>query len=196
MDRNPTPCILNPAFALALALAAGCIVSAPPQPKSWVVSAQRKATGELNVSKTARLGAISVAAPYDKPALAVKRADGSVAFDSYNVFATAPSALLRAPLTTLLEDGGRFGRILHTSSMARTGTTVEAVVNDISLDCSEEGRRVAKVSISLAVLENREVKEFLDGEGTADAESGDYSAAFSEALAKAVAAALAAGGGN
>ena len=175
------------------ALAGGCLVSAPPQPKSWVVSAERKPAAEMNVAKTSRLGSLSVAAPYDKPALAVRRADGSIAFDSYNVFATAPSALLRAPLATLLEDGGRFGRILPATTMARTGATIEAVVNDISLDCREEGRRVAHVSISLAVIENREVKDFLDGEGTADAAAGDYSAAFSEAFAKAVAAALAGG---
>ena len=76
------------------------------------------------------------------------------------------------------------------SSTARTGTTVETVVNDLSLDCREEGRRIARVSLSLAVVENREVKEFLDGEGTADVADGDYSAAFSEAFANAVSTAL------
>lgn len=177
---------------LCLASLSGCIVSAPPQPKSWIVTAQRKPSAEMDVSKASRLGSLCVAAPYDKPALAVKRADGSIAFDSYNVFATSPSALLRAPLIALLEDGGRFGRMLPSATTARTGTTVEAVVNDLSLDCTEEGRQTARVAISLAVIENREVKEFLDGEGTADASSGDYSAAFSEAFAKAVASALAA----
>ena len=171
-------------------LVGGCLVSAPPQPKSWMVTAQRKSAAEMDVSKASRLGSLSVAAPYDRPALAVKRADGSIAFDSYNVFATSPSSLLRAPLATLLEDGGRFGRILPAASMARTGTTIEAVVNDLSLDCREEGKRTAHVSISLAVIENREVKDFLDGEGAADAEAGDYSAAFSEAFSKAVADAL------
>ena len=177
----------------AAMLAGGCLISsAPPQPKSWIVSAQRKPASELNVTKTARLGPLSVAAPYDKPALAVRRADGSIAFAAYNVFATPPSALLRAPLAVLLEDGGRFGRIVQAASTARTGVTVETVVNDIYLDCREEGRRIAHVSISLAVIENREVKDFLDGEGAADAESGDYSAAFSEAFAKAVSSALSA----
>lgn len=176
--------------AAMCALSCGCLTSAPPQPKSWIVSAQRKPASEINVSKAARLGSLSVSAPYDKPALAVRRTDGSVAFDAYNVFATSPSALLRAPLATLLEDGGMFGRILPASSMARTGTIIEAVVNDIYLDCREEGRRAAHVSLTLAVIEGREVKDFLDGEGVADAESGDYSAAFSEAFAKAVSAAL------
>ena len=184
---NFTFCILNFAFALA----AGCLVSAPPQPKSWVVTAPRKTTADLNVAKVARLGSLSVAAPYDKPALAVKRKDGSIAFDAYNVFATTPSSLLRAPLATLLEGGGRFGRILPSSSTARTGTTVEAVVNDLSLDCREEGRRIARVSLSLAVVENREVKDFLDGEGEADVADGDYSAAFSAAFEKAVSTAMA-----
>ena len=169
---------------------AGCFTSAPPQPKSWIVSAPHKPIGEVIVSKASRLGSLSVAAPYDKPALAVKRADGSIAFDAYNVFATSPSALLRAPLSALLEGDGRFGHILSAVSAARAESTLEAVVTDLSLDCREEGRRFAHVALSLAVIENREVKMFLDGEGSADAASGNYSDAFSDAFAQAVAAAL------
>ena len=175
----------------SFALVSGCLVSAPPQPKSWVVSAPRKPSLEVNVTKVARLGSLSVAAPYDKPAMAVRRKDGSLAFDAYNVFATSPSSLLRSPLAALLSENGRFGRILPSSSTARTGTTVETVVNDLSLDCREEGRRIARVSLSLAVVENREVKEFLDGEGMADVADGDYSAAFSAAFEKAVSTAMA-----
>lgn len=169
----------------------GCLTSAPPQPKSWIVSAPHKSPAEITVARTSRLGTLSVAAPYDKPALAVKRADGSIAFDSYNVFATSPSALLRAPLSALLEDDGRFGRILSAVSSARFDSTLEAVVTDLSLDCREEGKRTAHVALSIAVIENREIKMFLDGEGSADAAAGNYSAAFSEAFAQAVAAALA-----
>ena len=164
----------------------GCLTSAPPPPKSWIVSASRKSNSELMIDKVARLGAITVAAPYDKSALAVKRADGSLAFDAYNVFASSPSALLRAPLAALLEDDGRFGRVLSSVSTARSSSTLEAVVTDLSLDCTVENRRTAKVSISIAVIENREIKMFLDGSGSADAASGDYSAAFSEAFSQAV----------
>ena len=180
-------CVIAAAFSLA---AGGCLTSAPPQPKSWVVSAERKSTAELDVSKTARLGALSVAAPYDKSALVVKRSDGSIAFDAYNVFATSPSMLLRMPLLTLLESDGRFGHMLTATSAARSNTTLEAVVTDLSLDCREEGKRVANVSISLVVIENREVKMFLDGIGFDDATSGNYSVAFSDAFSKAVANAL------
>lgn len=182
--------------AALAAITGGCILSTPPQPKSWVVTASRNPAAEVSVGKASRLGLLSVAAPYDKPALAVRRSDGSLAFDSYNVFATSPSALLRAPLMALLENNGRFGRVLPASSSARVDSTLEAVVNDIALDCREEGVRVARVSISIVVMENREVKMFLDGEGTADAASGDYSAAFSEAFANAVTSALSSLPGN
>ena len=171
-------------------LLSGCLTSAPPPPKSWVVSASRNTSSELMVDKVARLGSISVVAPYDKPALAVRRKDGSIAFDAFNVFASSPSALLRAPLAVLLEEDGRFGRVLASVSAARVNSTIETVVTDLSLDCREEGKRVAGVSVSLAVIENREIKMFLDGTGSADAASGDYSAAFSEAFAEAVAEAL------
>ena len=132
--HNFTFYILHFTFALDLALASGCLVSAPPQPKSWVVSAPRKPSLEVNVTKVARLGSLSVAAPYDKPAMAVRRKDGSLAFDAYNVFATSPSALLRSPLAALLSESGRFGRILPSSSSARSGTTGKAVGKGLSLD--------------------------------------------------------------
>ena len=177
-------CIL--AGIISVLAFSGCLTSAPPPPKSWIVSASRKSNSELMIDKVARLGSITVAAPYDKSALAVKRADGSLAFDAYNVFASSPSALLRAPLAALLEDDGRFGRVLSSVSTARSTSTLEAVVTDLSLDCTVENRRTAKVSISIAVIENREVKIFLDGSGSADAASGDYSAAFSEAFSQAV----------
>ena len=183
-------CAARAAAACLMACLAGCFVSAPPQPKSWMVTAPRRISGDVTVTKAARLGSLSVSAPFDKPALAVKRADGSIAFDAYNVFATAPSALLRAPLTAILEDDGRFGRVLPSVTSARTDAMLEAVVTDLSLDCSAEGSRLARVAISIAVIENREVKMFLDGTGEADASSGDYSAAFSDAFTKAVEAAL------
>ena len=177
-------CILT--GIISVLVFSGCLTSAPPPPKSWIVSASRKSNSELMIDKVARLGSITVAAPYDKSALAVKRADGSLAFDAYNVFASSPSALLRAPLAALLEDDGRFGRVLSSVSTARSSSTLEAVVTDLSLDCTAENRRTAKVSISIAVIENREIKMFLDGSGSADAASGDYSAAFSEAFSQAV----------
>ena len=176
--------------SLPLPVLCGCLTSSPPPPKSWVVTASRKANSELMVDKVARLGNLTVVAPYDRPALVVKRKDGSVAFDAYNVFAASPSALLRAPLAALLEDDGRFGRVLSSVSTVRAGSVLEVVVRDMSLDCKEDGKRIAKVSISIAVIENRGIKAFLDGSGSADAASGDYSAAFSEAFAQAVSEAL------
>lgn len=178
------------AAALSVLLFSGCLTSAPPPPKSWMVTASRNSNSELAVDRVARLGSITVAAPYDRPALAVKRTDGSIAFDAYNVFASSPSALLRAPLAALLEDYGRFGRVLPSASTARSHSTLEVVVTDLSLDCREKDRRIARVSISIAVIENREIRKFLDGSGSADAASGDYSAAFSEAFANAVSDAL------
>ncbi len=178
------------AIAVAM-LASGCLTSAPPQPKSWVVSASRKQVAEIDVGKAVKLGAITVAAPYDKPALAVMRADGSVAFDAYNAFASSPAALLRAPLATLLGCSGCFGLVIPSASSARVGTTIEAAVNDISLDCREPGKRIARISLTLSVVENRSLVEILHGEGAADAASGDYSAAFSEAFGKAVSSAVA-----
>lgn len=177
--------------AAAVAMCAGCLFrDNAPQRRSWMVSLPYDIETGTGGGETVRMGALTVVSPYDRPALAVKRADGSVAFDAYNVFAASPSSLLRLPLASAIEASGKFGKVLPSSTSARTGKTIEAVVTDISLDCRKEGERVARVALSLAVLEKREVKGFFAGEGSADASSGDYSAAFSEAFSKAVSSAL------
>lgn len=190
MADAKTECLGAVCALLSAAISCGCLTSAPPQPKSWVVSVPRRQMAEMDASKTARLGTVVVSAPYDRAALAVRRADGSIAFDAFNVFASSPSSMLKLPLASVLADAGRFGRVLPSTSAVRTGVTIEAVVNDLSLDCRDEGRRVARVSLTLVVLENRAVVELLDGSGEADAASGDYSAAFSTAFRKAAEVAL------
>ncbi len=178
--------------ALAAAiLLGGCIASAPPQPRSWVVSAPRRQVAEVDVGRSAKVGAVTVSAPYDRAAMVVMRPDGSVAFDPCNAFAGSPAALLRSPLASLLGDAGAFGLVLPSAGSARVDATIEANVSNLSLDCREGGRRVARAALSLSVVENRSLVEILYGEGEADASAGDYSAAFSEAFAKAVSAALA-----
>ena len=183
--------------AAAFALCAGCLSSSTPAPKTWMVSPAQElaaAAPRPGAFSVTRQGQIAVNAPFDTTSFVVRRADGSVARDPYNVFAAQPSALLRNAVRSRLEADGRFGRVVPQSSSASADVQVEALVSDLSIDCSDLSRRTARAAVSLDVLRTgrngRGVILSGDGAGTADAASGDYSAAFSQAFDAAMAAAL------
>ena len=177
------------ATVAALLLCAGCFTSSTPVPKAWVVSPAdvkppvAPSPGAFSVT---REGTLTVLPPFDSTSFIVRRADGSVARDSYNVFTAPPSALLRAAVRTRLEADGRFGRVVPQSSVASADAQVEVTVRDLSLDCSEAERRTARASVSIDVLRMgrgaRTVVLSGDGSGTSNAAKGDYSAAFSQAF--------------
>ena len=173
--------------AAALLLCAGCLSSSTPAPKTWIV-APANVTPPTNPTPGAfsvtRQGALTVTAPFDSTAFVVRRADGSVARDPYNVFASPPSTLLRAAVRARLEADGRFGRVVPQSSSASADVQVEVLVRDLSLDCTDAERRESRAAVSVDVLRTgRGVRTvILSGDGTGDAEKGDYSAAFSQAF--------------
>ena len=180
-----------------LFLCAGCLSSAPQPATAWSLE-----SGPVRALPTAepkaifpatRLGGVSVMAPYDQPAFAVKRADGSVAFDAGNRFAAAPAALLRGPLMAGLSGDGRFGHVVPSTSIVSADAVVEVMVPELALDCTTEGVRKARAAVRVDVVKNGRSRDVaLSGSGTAeaDASSGDYGAAFSAAVNSAVANAL------
>ena len=189
--------IMRVAGAAALLFCVGCLSSSTPVPKTWMVaptSDQPPAVPQPGAFSTTRQGAVTVNAPFDSTSFIVRRADGSVARDPYNVFASPPSSLLRASVRARLEADGRFGRVVPQSSSASADVQAEVLVRDLSLDCSNPDRRAARAAVSLDVLRMgrgaRTVVLSGDGAGAADAANGDYSAAFSQAFDAALANAL------
>ena len=177
------------ASSAALLLCAGCLSSSVEPPKTWTVTptdARPPAVAPAGAFSVTRQGAITVTAPFDSASFVVRRADGSVARDAYNAFASPPSALLRAAVRACLEADGRFGRIVPQSSSATADVQVEVLVRDLSLDCSQAERRTTRASVSIDVLRaGRGARTVIlsgDGAGTGDAAKGDYSAAFSQAF--------------
>ena len=185
------------AIMTALLACAGCFSSSVEPPKAWTVfpvagnSPAAPAPGAFSVT---RQGPVTVTAPFDSTSFVVRRADGSVARDPYNVFAAPPSALLRAAVRARLESDGRFGRVVPQSSSASADVQVEVLVRDLSLDCTDANRRMSRAAVSIDVLRaDRGARTVIlsgDGDGTDDAKNGDYSAAFSKAFDAALANAL------
>ena len=171
----------------ALLVCAGCLSSSVEPPKTWTVSpTDAKPSAAPGAFSVTRQGAVTVTAPFDSTSFIVRRADGSVARDPYNVFASPPSALLRAAVRARLEADGRFGRVVPQSSSASADVQVEVLVRDLSLDCRDAERRTSRAAVSIDVLRTgrgaRTVILCGDGDGTGDAKDGDYSKSFSQAF--------------
>ena len=185
---------------IVLVLCAGCFSAAKPNAKSWTVEPLPVESHGRDMEKhqaafgMTRVGTVVVNAPFDRTTFVVRRTDGSVAFDAYNEFAAAPSALLRAPVQKMLASDGRFGHVVSPSSVASADASVEIMVTDLSLDCREDGKRKARAAVSVDVVKTgrgpRSVALSADGASEADASSGDFSAAFSKAFNEALAEAL------
>lgn len=169
--------------------AGGCFSTGVKTPKNWVVE-WRRATmpvgGEKQKYGTARLSSVVVRAPYDTTRLAVLRADGTVAFDPYNIFAASPAIVMRGAAEDVLRASGVFGRVVPAASQASADVVVEVVVTTLALDCREEGKREALVTLNATLLDGRKIISSVSCEGRAATTSGDFSAAFSLAFAQAL----------
>lgn len=188
--------------ALFLLLLAGCLSSDAPDVKTWTVEAPapdadavRPMEGDAQLFSATRLGSIVVDAPFDRTQFVVRKPDGSVAIDHYNVFASSPSSLLRAPARGRLEANGRLGRVVGQGSVVSSDAQVEVVVKDLSIDCRTEGRRDARAAVNVDVVNTGRGPRALAfsgrGDASVDAQDGNYSQAFSQAFRQAFDAAMA-----
>ena len=173
-------------------LCAGCISSAPEEPRNWLIGPARVAESAAAEPKweSARISRIDVCAPYDDRRLAVLRRDGSIAFDPFNAFAAAPSALLKEAAFETLSRSGHAKASVGARSAAAASRSIEITVTRLALDCRAEGRRDATVSLSAALVSGRDLVSFARAEASAPTDGGDFTAAYSEAFCRALSDAL------
>lgn len=99
----------------------------------------------------ARVSQVLVRTPYQSDSLAVLRADGSIAFDPYNRYASAPSPLLRGVVFDAMTASGLFKSVLPTASIAAAELEVEVQVLRLALDCRSEGAASRKAVADILV---------------------------------------------
>lgn len=177
---------------LELVCLAGCLGGRAPEPRRWTIQAPEASEGVAvkqpiwDVVKVARL---EVAAPYDGLRLAVRRGDGSLAFDARNVFAASPAALLRIPTRDVLLASGKCRAVALANSPVKATQTLEVIVNTLALDCRTENECRAEASLSVTLIEGRELVRAVNG-SAAVAVNKDFTDAFSRAYAEALGKAL------
>ena len=167
---------------------AGCLSSKPVPVAHWPISyvgpTASERPGRLGIG---RVSQVVVRAPYNAEGIAVLRANGTVEHDSYNEFAAIPSTLLKGVLLDAMAASGKFKTVVSASSAVKSDAMVEMMVPELALDCREKDVRQAVVK---SVLQGGEIVGLEKGEGRADANDGNYGAAFSKAFSEALVVAL------
>lgn len=139
--------------------------------------------------ESVRLSQVAVRAPYDVKNLAVLRADGSLAYDPLNEFASSPVALAKSVALDVLQRTGVFRIAVGSASTAHVTHSVEFNVRRLALDC-REGAPVAVAEASVLLLQKGEIVAYGHGEGRVPVAERNFNAAFSRALTAALTASL------
>lgn len=176
---------------LLIPLFAGCLSPAPKAPTNWTIEFGRTDARAhfAPFGKSVRVSSVDVRPPYAGQRLAVLRPDGTIAFDSFNVFASSPGLLLRGAAIDEVEASGMFEIVLPAGSAAKAQYEMEIVVTQLALDCRTAGKRTASVALDLMLMQGREIVASRQGVGTEKA-GDDFSAAYSAAFARAMSDAL------
>lgn len=190
------------AVPAAVVCACGCFSSAPRMPALWTVEYRPQGGGEAGAGDKSAAGAgeslqirisrVDVRAPFDGERLAVMRADGSIAKDPLNSFAAPPASLLRwAAVDAIgamwkLRGNGAAAAVIDRLSSASADYSIELTVARLALDCRGGKPPKASIALSAILMDGRKIVCKASGEAQADAVSGDYTAAFSQAFAAAM----------
>ena len=177
----------------ALVLLAGCLTASQPEHADWNIECTDRAAQVAEKPKfgVARLILVELRAPYNVRDIAVLRANGSIAFDPCNGYASAPVQLVKGVAMESLERSGLFKAVVGSGSTADADVDAELAVTRLALDCREEGVRRAVATLSLRLVRAHRIVDVVTGEGAADAsQTSDFSAAFSAAVTDAFSEAL------
>ena len=178
-------------LALLATALAGCIGSAPSRiADNWAIEFSRAGIETVKPKDSSlpsiKISSVNVRAPWDGTRLAVMRQDGSVAFDPFNTFASAPQIMLRGVAQDSLEGTGLFSLVLANTSNASADYSAEIIVTRLALDCREENQRLATCALTLSIIDGKKVVATGRGEASLPTENGDYSAAFSKVFCTAL----------
>lgn len=176
---------------IGLVALTGCLGGSSPEPRRWnleVAKVEAASVAKTPIWDVVRVSRLVVAAPYDGHRLVVQRADGTLAFDSRNIFAASPAALLRVPTREVLNASGLARMVLSDNSGVRAKASLEIEVDTFALDCREEGR-FAKVALVVTSSDDHKLVKSARGEARVAVEK-DFTAAFSRAYTAALMKAL------
>ena len=144
-----------------LGAGAGCLSSSSDaqrkmaeQKRTWLLEADVSAV-ETRPPKFAemKIRAFRALPPFNAAGIVVKRANGEAAVDFYNAWVAPPHDLIRVQAMRYLEQTGLFSAVYDTASGTQTPLGLEGTMCELFLDCRDENRPVAAVTLRLVLLD-------------------------------------------
>lgn len=175
---------------LILPFLSGCLTSGTPESVSWLLEYQGEAVSAKKAEYgVARVSQVLVRAPYHIENFVVLRADGSIAFDPYNVHAEAPAQLLRGVVYDAMAASGLFAAVLPSASVAAAEMAVEVQVQRLALDCRADDpeQRTAVAELLVRMVDAKgAVVGGAQASGSSVVKGRNFGAAFSAAVSSAL----------
>lgn len=132
---------------LALTLA-GCSLNRPPVAKqTYLLEAERPGAPAKSLPVTVRVGAFSVAPPFEGKGLVYRLDDSRYESDFYHEFFVSPRAMAADRTARWLRQSGLFRDVLAGSVSGDTDYLLEGHVSELYVDFRDRARPAAMVSV-------------------------------------------------
>jgi ABC-type uncharacterized transport system, auxiliary component len=139
---------LSPVWAAAFLLAlTGCTLNRPPVVKqTYLLEAERPDSSAQTLPVSVRVGAFSVAPPFEGKGLVYRLDDSRYESDFYHEFFVSPRAMAADRTTRWLRQSGLFRDVLAVGVSGDADYLLEGHVSELYLDFRDRAKPVAVVS--------------------------------------------------
>ncbi len=122
------------AAAVAVVLAACSITRPSPVKEMYLIEPPAAAPVAAKSAKSARIGTVTVAAPYRDRAFVVREADLRFENDYYHEYVVAPAAMIAEGVARSLAGAGVFAKVIPPGAPPESDLTIDAFVGSLYAD--------------------------------------------------------------
>ena len=140
--------------ALSAMLAACSITRPTPVKEMYLIEAPAAAAVSPTNPLTARIGTVTVAAPYRDRTFVVREADGRFESDFYHEYVVAPAAMIAEAVARSLSDAKVFAKVIPPGAPPEAELTIDAFVGALYADNRDPKAPAAELAITVYVSRN------------------------------------------
>ena len=137
--------------ALSATLAACSITRPTPVKEMYLIEAPPATAVSPTSPLTARVGTVTVAAPYRDRTFVVREADSRFEADFYHEYVVAPAAMIAEAVARSLSDAKVFGKVIPPGAPPEAELTIDAFVGALYADNRDPKAPAAELAITFYV---------------------------------------------
>lgn len=137
--------------ALSATLAACSITRPTPVKEMYLLEPPAASAVSPTSALTARIGTVTVAAPYRDRTFVVREAEGRFENDFYHEYVVAPAAMIAEAVASALSQSGAFAKVIPPGAPPEAELTIDAFVGALYADNRDPKAPSAELAITFYV---------------------------------------------